>query len=96
MADSWTTIFDETYSSRSVTGEIYSDGCYKITTTQKTDLDGTVSGDRSSTVIVPPTAAGSAMEITADTLDELKAELVSYGEFSIEEANNIVERFRRE
>ncbi len=94
MADSWTRVFHDTIGGRSVTGEIYDDGGYKVTTTQKSDHDGGVSGDKSSTIIISPSAAGTPIEIDADTLKELESKLVTDGDFSKEEAEKIVGKFQ--
>lgn len=94
MADTWTQVFDDTLDGRSVTGEIYDEGGYKIRTTQKRDDEGSFSTDKSGTIIMPPSEAGTTIEIEAESLDELENNLVNEGEFSAEQASNIVDRFR--
>ena len=94
MTESWTKIFDDLIASRHVTGEIYGEGGYKISTTQKSKDDGSVSGDESSTVVVSPTEAGNPIEFHSETLEELEIDLVSDGEFSTKDAKSIVDRFR--
>ncbi len=94
MVDFWSKVFDASIGGRSVTGETYNEGGYKVRTTQKSDYEGSVSGDSSSTLIMPPTAAGTSMEIEAESLEELESELISDGEFTQNEANEIVDKFR--
>lgn len=94
MADSWTKVFDDTVDERPVTGEIYDDGGYKVRTTQKSDNEGNVSRDESGTIIMPPSEAGSKIEIEADSLDELEQDIVNDGEFTAEQARNIADKFR--
>ncbi len=93
MADSWSKIFEVTIGDRVVIGQTYDEGGYKVTTTQKSDDPGSVSGDQSSTVVIPPSAAGKKIEIDAETLSELEADLVSDGEFTAEEAEQITGKF---
>jgi len=93
MADSWSKIFEVTIGDRAVSGEIYDDDGYKVTTTQKSDDPGSVSGDQSNTVVFPPSAAGTKIEIEAKTLPQLEADLVSDGEFTAEEAKEITGKF---
>lgn len=94
MADSRSKVFEEAIGDREVIGEVYDEGGYKVTTTQKNDDDGSVAVDQTSTVIIPPSSAGTKIEIDAETLRELEADLVEDGEFTPEEAKEIVSKFR--
>ncbi len=92
MADSWSQVFEDTVGGRPVKGEIYDEGGYKVTTTQKEDYPGSLSGDESNTIIIPPREAGTPIEIEAETLEELEKDLVTEG-FSKDEAKTIVDKF---
>lgn len=94
MADSWSKVFKEAIGNREVIGTRYDECGYKVITTQKNDDDGSVAGDQKSTVIIPPSSAGTKIEIDAKTLQELEADLVEEGEFTKEEAEEIVSKFR--
>lgn len=93
MADSWEEIFEKEVDGRPVKGEVYDEGGYRVTTTQKSDYEGDVSGDESSTVIISPSAAGTKIKLEGETLEELEKELVEHGEFSDEEAKSIASMF---
>jgi hypothetical protein len=66
---------------------------YRVTTTQKSDYEGNVFGDESSTTIIPPSAAGTKIQLDAETIEELEKELIEHGEFTHEEANSIASMF---
>ena len=93
MADCWNHVFEDTVGDRPVKGEIYDEGGYKITTTQQKDFPGSVSNDEANTIIIPPTAAGTPIEIEAETLEDLEKDLVTEG-FSKDEAKAIVDKFQ--
>ena len=93
MTELWEEKFQTEVAGRSVKGEVYDEGGYKVTTTQKSDHEGKVSGDKSGTVIVPPSASGTSIEIDGETLEELENELVENGEFTREEAKKITSMF---
>lgn len=93
MASSWTQVFDIEVDRRPVKGEVYIEGDYKISTTQKNDYEGNVFEDESSKVFMPPHAAGTPIEIEAETLEELKENLITDGEFSDEDAEVIIAKF---
>ena len=93
MANSWTQVFEVEVDGRPVKGEVYTEGDYKISTTQKNDYEGVVFGDDSSKGFIPPSAAGTPIEIEAESLEELKENLITDGEFSNEDAEAIVAKF---
>lgn len=93
MVSSWTQVFDIEVDGRPVKGEVYIEGDYKISTTQKNDYGGAVFGDESSKGFMPPSAAGTPIEIEAETLEELKENLITDGEFSDVDAEMIVAKF---
>jgi len=94
MADSWKEVFEAEVDGRQVKGEVYDEGRYRVTTTQKSDYEGNGSGDESTTVIIPPSAAGTIIQLDCETVEELEKQLVEHGEFTYEEAKNITRRFR--
>ena len=93
MSDTWKTVFEAEIDGRNVKGEVFSEGGYKVSTTQKSDFEGQVSNDDAGTTIISPSAAGEPIEIDCETLDELAEDLVEHGEFSSEEAKDIIEKF---
>ena len=93
MASSWKQVFEVEVDGRPVKGEVYIEGGYRIKTTQKSDYDGEGFGDESSKVFMPPSAAGTPIEIEAETPEELKNDLISDGEFSNDDAEAIVAKF---
>lgn len=93
MNDTWDTVFEDKVDGRDVRGEVYSEGGYKVSTTQKSDYDGKLSSDEGSLTIIPPSGAGTAIEIHADTLEELERDLVDDGEFSSDETREITKKF---
>jgi hypothetical protein len=88
----WKIIFETEINGRPVKGEVYEEGGFKITTTQKEDFDGSVSGDDGSPVITSPISAGQPIEFNAETLDELKKDLIT-DSFTDEEATEIIDKF---
>ena len=95
MVSSWKKVFEFEVDGRLVKGEVYIEGDYKISTTQKSDYEGEVFGDESSKVLMSPSAAGTPIEIEAETLEELKENLITDGEFSNEDAEAIVAKFNK-
>lgn len=93
MTSSWKQVFEVEVDGRPVKGDIYIDGDYKISTTQKNDFEGKVFGDESSVVLLPPSAAGTPIKIEAETLEELKKNLITDGDFSCEDAEIIISKF---
>lgn len=79
MLGVWTTHFDGIVEGRTVTVQTYSDGGYRVKTTQDTDCDGTVFGDDSSTAIIPPIPKGTSIEIDEETIDEVRKQLAQEG-----------------
>lgn len=93
MTSSWTEVFNVEVDGRPIKGEVYIEGEYKISTTQKNDYEGKIFGDESSKVFMPPSETGILIEIEAETLEELNKNLIAYGEFSEEDAKVIIEKF---
>ncbi len=93
MEDTWEAIFDVVINGRDVKGETYCEGGYRVSTTQKSDYEGYIGGDTGSTIIIPPSQAGTPIDIDAETLEELERTLVEDGEFSPDEAREIVDNF---
>jgi hypothetical protein len=78
----WKEIFTKDVDGRKVVGSEHDDGGYRVSTTTASDYEGSVSGDESSTVIMPPVAAGSPVSIDGEDLEELRKNLIEEGEFS--------------
>jgi hypothetical protein len=79
MFGTWTTHHSGTVEDRDVTIQTHSDGGYRVKTTQGEDYDGDVSGDESSTVIIPPSPKGTPLDIDGKTLDEVRKQLSQEG-----------------
>ncbi len=92
MADTWTTHHKGTVGGRTVEVKTYSDGGYRVSTTQGADYPGSVSGDDSSTIIIPPSAKGTPVDIDGETLDEVRGDLAAEG-FTAEQIDEIVGHF---
>lgn len=89
----WKDVFTKEVGGRQVTGSEHSEGGYRVSTTTASDYEGDVSGDESSTVIMPPVAAGSPVSIEGEDLADLRKNLIEDGEFSEEDADEIVAGF---
>ncbi|MCF7993666.1 MAG: hypothetical protein K9L88_02365 [Chromatiaceae bacterium] len=94
MPDSWKIVFEENLNGRPVKGEIYDEGGYRVTTTQKSDHEGNVYSDGTSTIISLPTSAGNKNTIDAQNLNDLEKGLIDYCELSREEAIAIIAMFQ--
>ena len=92
MFGSWTTHHTGEIGGRQVQIKTYSDGGYCVSTTLGKDYDGEVYGDDSSTVIMPPRSKGEPIDIDAETIDELCAELAEEG-FDQASIDEIVSHF---
>ena len=93
MVNTWNKVFDYEVGGRTLKGEIFDEGGYKISTTQKCDCEGKVVNDDCGTSIFPPSFVGSKIVIDSDTLENLEKELIEYGEFTAEEAKKIISKF---
>ena len=89
MADTWKSIFKGTIEGRPVEIEIYSEGGYRVHTTQGADDPGTIQSDGSSHLIMPPTEKGRKITIDDESPDEIRSALISEG-FSEKAASEIV------
>jgi phosphatidate phosphatase APP1 len=92
-AMAWKDIFTKEVEGRKVTGTKSDEGDYRVTTTTASDYEGNVTVDDSSTVVMPPVAAGSKVSIDGEDLDDLRKNLVADGEFSEAGADEIVAGF---
>jgi riboflavin synthase alpha subunit len=92
--DEWKKVYVGKVGGRSVEGDVYTTGEVRVRTTQKSDDPGSVVVDGTSTVVMTPRGAGSPITVEAETLDELETSLASDGEFSPQEAAEIVEGMR--
>ncbi|MDD2357977.1 MAG: hypothetical protein PHX13_08700 [Thiovulaceae bacterium] len=93
MGNGWQEVFSTNVDGRNVIGELYEENDYRVKTTQKNDDNGYISENESSKTYMPPRAAGSLITIEGQTLDELKDNLMSEGEFSSDDAQTIVDKF---
>ena len=92
MAYTWTTHHEGTVNGRTVEVKTYSDGGYRISTTQSKDDLGSVSSDGSSTLIMTPTSKGRKIDIDGETVDEVCKQLVDE-DFTEEEIKEIIGHF---
>ncbi|WP_180875066.1 hypothetical protein [Stenotrophomonas maltophilia] len=92
MSGTWITHHDGFVEERRVIVQTYSDGGYRVKTTQGEDDAGDVFGDDSSTLIIPPSSKGSPIDIDGETIDEVREQLTEEG-FSEEAITEIVGYF---
>jgi len=90
MTPHWTTIYDGSLGDRPIKLMKYSEGGLKVLTTQPCDEPGLVESDSGSTLIFPPTEAGREIEVEGETLEKLKSNLIQQGDFSEEEAQQVM------
>ncbi len=90
MSDSWKKIFKGNLEGRDIEIEEYNEGGYKVKTTQNEDDEGSVSVDKSSTTIIPPTEAGREITIEGETKEDLIKDMVSEG-FTEDGVKNIID-----
>ncbi len=88
----WTTHHEGEVEGRPVIVQTHSEGGYRVKTDQGADDEGTVFGDDSTTVIIPPTAAGRPIDIDGETIDEVRDQLKQEG-FGEEAIAEIVGHF---
>lgn len=100
MANAWKTVFKGFIAGREVDCQIYSEGGYKVVTTQTDDDPGSLQHDddqstrvHSQTMINSPTAAGTVIAPEGETLEELRKDLVANG-FSETAADEIVAKYK--
>ncbi len=88
MNDVWTTIFSGVIEGRNLTLSRYSSGDLKVTTTQKNTVTTTGSSDGTTHVFPMVISEGDTIEVDAESITELEAELQTIG-FSVEAAKQI-------
>jgi hypothetical protein len=91
MSSQWTTVYEGPFGRRDCKLQRYSeseDG-FKVITTQLCDEPGVFETEGSSTLIIPPTPAGTEIHIEGDTIADLERNLVQEGGFSRVEARSI-------
>jgi hypothetical protein len=93
MSATWKTKFNEELGGREVSGAVFSEGGYRVTSTQREDYPGHFSSAGDSHIMLPPSPAGTPFSVEGETLEELQRELDECGEFTIEQAVQIVEWF---
>jgi hypothetical protein len=79
MFDTWTTHHKGSVSGRPIEVQTYSEGGYRVRTTQASEVPPSVSGDESSTLIMPPVPAGAPINVDGETIDALREELKTEG-----------------
>lgn len=92
MTDSWTTHYKGTVGGRDVEVKTSSEGVYRVSTTQAEDYPGSVSTDETSTIIIPPSAKGTPVNINGETLDAIRSDLAVEG-FNSQQIDEIVAHF---
>jgi hypothetical protein len=93
MSSQWTTVFDGSFGGRDCKLQSYSEGGFKVITTQLCDEPGVFEADGSSTLIIPPTPAGREIHIEGETIEVLECNLVQDGGFSNDDAKSITSQF---
>jgi hypothetical protein len=89
MSSQWTTVYEGSFGGRDCKVQRYSEGGFKVITTQLCDEPGDFEAVGSSTLIIPPTPAGTEIHIEGDTIQDLECNLVQEGGFSRDEARSI-------
>lgn len=92
MSDTWTTHHSGTVGGRPYEAKTYSEGGYRVSTTTATDYEGHVEQDDSQTLIIPPVAAGSPVDIDGETIEDVEQGLKDEG-FASDEIKEIVGHF---
>lgn len=92
MIDTWTTHHKGLIGNRPYEAKTYSEGGYRVTTLTASDFDGGSYSDDSSSVIMPPVAAGTKVDIDSETIEELRRELL-IGEFDDAAVAEIISHF---
>ena len=93
MSSHWTTVCEGSFGGRVCQVQSYSEGGFKVITTQLCDEPGVFEADGSSTLIIPPTPAGREIHIEGETIEDLESNLVQDGGFSNVEAKSIISQF---
>jgi hypothetical protein len=100
MPDTWTTVFESSIAGRSVKGEVYSEGGFRVLTTQVEDEPGSLQHDNdestrlhAQTLIISPTPAGAMIVLEGDTFADLRQQLIDNG-FSDAAADEIIAKYR--
>ena len=79
MHGSWTTHHSGDIGGRPVEVKTHSGGGYRVSTTTDKDYDGDAYSDEAGTVIMPPMAKGTPIDIDSDTIGGLRDELAQEG-----------------
>jgi len=93
MSSQWTTVFEGSFGGRDCILQSYSEGGFKVITNQLYDEPGVFEADASSTLSIPPTAAGIEIHIEGETIEDLECNLVQDGGFSKDDAKSITSQF---
>jgi hypothetical protein len=93
MSSQWTTVFDGSFGGRDCKLQSYSEGGFKVITTQLCDEPGVFEADGSSTLIISPTPEGTEIHIEGETIEDLESNLVQDGGFSNDDAKSITSQF---
>jgi hypothetical protein len=93
VSSQWTTVFDGSFGGRVCILQSYSEGGFKVITTQPCDEPGVFEADGSSTLIIPPTPKGTEIHIEGETIEDLESNLVQDGGFSNDDAESIASQF---
>ena len=89
----WKDIFTKEVEGRKVAGSEHNEGGYRVSTTTASDYEGKFEVDDTSTLHIPPVAAGSKVSIEGEDLGDLRKNLIEDGEFSEAAADEIVAAF---
>jgi|LakMenEpi03Aug12_release.lakeMendotaPanAssembly.Ray.scaffolds.fasta_scaffold3304243_1 hypothetical protein len=93
MSSQWTTVFEGAFGGRICKLQSYSEGSFKVITTQLCDESEVFEADDSSILIIPPTPAGREIHIEGETIEDLESNLIQDGGFSNDDAKSITSRF---
>lgn len=90
---SWVEIFNTVIDNRDVKGWRYDGEDYRVDTTIKTSVGPKISGDQGQMVVMPAFSAGDPCQIDGATPEELRKNLVDDGEFTSDQAAEIIGLF---
>ena len=93
MSSHWTTVYEGSFGGRDCKVQRYSEGGFRVITTQLCDEPGVIESDGSSALIIPPTPAGREIHIEGETIERLESNLVQDGGFTNVEAKSITSHF---
>ena len=92
MSDTWTTHGTANVGGRLVEALTYSEGGFRVITTQKGDVVSEGYRDGDAVLIPTPIPDGTRLRLDGESLDELRGQVLENG-FSLDEAGEITSMF---